>query len=439
MNPRLLPFQEEGRDFLAARTEAFLADEMSLGKTLQAITALDRVGARRVVILALGSTLTNWQRQVQNWSLFLDPSVIDSAKDVEHIGARDCVILSYPRLIRLAALKALCARRWDTLVIDEAHRLKDKDAAQTKAAYKYLRPQCGRVWRLSASPRPNHAGEWWSHLASAGIYSGTYNEFLQYFCNGYEAKYGWRPTTVQADKREELQSLLRGFVLRRTAKEVGMQLPELLPETIFVKKNPIKLEGFDLARAEEEQQTVETLVLGGHDVSRVFQERQPQTAELRRLLGLQKLEAYIELIESELTENESEKLMVFFWHREVGERLVEAMKPFGAQIYYGGMSAKAKARAKEAFQEDPKCRVLAGQMLSCGTGTDGLQIACSWVDILEPDFVPDNNVQALRRIARYGGKSNFVRARYITANDSLDEAIARTNVRKTEDAAKDWA
>jgi 4a-hydroxytetrahydrobiopterin dehydratase len=55
----LHPFQALGRDFLAARTVALLADEMRLGKSLQAITAARKVGAKHTLVVcpAIARTL----------------------------------------------------------------------------------------------------------------------------------------------------------------------------------------------------------------------------------------------------------------------------------------------------------------------------------------------------------------------------------------------
>ena len=47
----LRPYQEVGRDFLAARRHALLADEMRVGKTPQAILAAEKVGAQRTLVV----------------------------------------------------------------------------------------------------------------------------------------------------------------------------------------------------------------------------------------------------------------------------------------------------------------------------------------------------------------------------------------------------
>ena len=41
----LYPFQETGRDFLAARENAILADDMGIGKTVQSVEALKKIEA----------------------------------------------------------------------------------------------------------------------------------------------------------------------------------------------------------------------------------------------------------------------------------------------------------------------------------------------------------------------------------------------------------
>jgi hypothetical protein len=53
----LLDYQIEGAEFLASRERAGLFDEPGVGKTATAIGALDRVGARRVIVVAPAATV----------------------------------------------------------------------------------------------------------------------------------------------------------------------------------------------------------------------------------------------------------------------------------------------------------------------------------------------------------------------------------------------
>src|SRR6056297_1901301 len=79
--PDLYPFQEEGAEHLASRPYALIADAMGLGKTPQAIRALQMVaqtppkgstpGSIRhgpVYIFAPLATLLGWKREIALWA-----------------------------------------------------------------------------------------------------------------------------------------------------------------------------------------------------------------------------------------------------------------------------------------------------------------------------------------------------------------------------------
>ena len=73
---RLRPYQIVGRDFLAARTRALLADHMRLGKSACAIVAADKVGAERVLVLCPAIATYQWREQWAEGSPNRAPAVI---------------------------------------------------------------------------------------------------------------------------------------------------------------------------------------------------------------------------------------------------------------------------------------------------------------------------------------------------------------------------
>ena len=114
-----MTFQQEGAEWLAGRNRALLCDEMGLGKTCQAILAADRQSLRDVLVVAPASVITGWTREFEAWSSVGRPSkLVRSPPDVEGSGVR---VVSYAKVIDPAVLNALRSRRWDLLIVDEAH------------------------------------------------------------------------------------------------------------------------------------------------------------------------------------------------------------------------------------------------------------------------------------------------------------------------------
>jgi len=63
----LKPFQRAGVSYLLARRRAFLADEQGLGKTIEALAALEADGAYPAVVVCPASLKLNWLRELERW------------------------------------------------------------------------------------------------------------------------------------------------------------------------------------------------------------------------------------------------------------------------------------------------------------------------------------------------------------------------------------
>src|SRR5580693_6986592 len=63
----LKPFQRAGVSYLLAQRRAFLADEQGLGKTIEALAALESDGAYPAVVVCPASLKLNWLREIERW------------------------------------------------------------------------------------------------------------------------------------------------------------------------------------------------------------------------------------------------------------------------------------------------------------------------------------------------------------------------------------
>ena len=82
-----------------------------------------------------------------------------------------------------------------------------------------------------------------------------------------------------------------------------------------------------------------------------------------------------------------------------------------------------------AFQDDPTVRVLIGNIRAAGVALT-LTASCH-IDMLESDWSPAANWQALKRVHRIT-QTRAVRARFITLAESFDEIVNRIVAEKTE-------
>jgi SNF2 family DNA or RNA helicase len=101
----------------------------------------------------------------------------------------------------------------------------------------------------------------------------------------------------------------------------------------------------------------------------------------------------------------------------------------------GKTSPGAKERAVRKFTQDPNTHLAIGNILSMGTGTDGLQEVCNHGLIGEPDWVPGNNIQAFDRLDR-GGQHRQVQGDIFVAPNSIAAKVLASALRKNQTVHK---
>ena len=452
------PYQHVGARYLAGKTQALLADEMGLGKSCQAIIAADLIGAVNVLVFCPANVRINWSREFVRFSPMDRPcAVILTGRDA--IPTSGVVILSYDLAANPAILKQIKARPWCVAVLDEAHYLKSRSAARTKAVYGHnsrspgLVANAKRVWRLSGTPAPNDASELWTHLKSAGIIDMAYYDFVFRFCAGFDSDYGFKITGHK--NTEELKQLLARFMLRRKKDEVMKDLPPIQYQEVTVERSAVDVDMFfteyirgdraaynDRLRSDDRalrEALAKIQTTGTHGQSvvmdrlRVLEGLATNLVALRRYIAVAKAPNVCGIIAEELEADPTMKIVIFAVHVDAIKYAQNALKRFGAVTLYGGTEPKRKVQNIDKFMNDPKCRVFIGNVQAAGTGIT-LTSACE-VAFLEASWVPSDNAQAAMRCHRIG-QTRPVRVRFFSCAGSVDEQVQATLMRKTRELLK---
>ncbi len=91
---KLYKFQEEGVEFMLKRKHSLLADDMGLGKSVQAVECFNRLDARKILIICLHSAKYQWKDFIWKWAnRIYDIQIIDTRKDAIRKEA-DIIILN---------------------------------------------------------------------------------------------------------------------------------------------------------------------------------------------------------------------------------------------------------------------------------------------------------------------------------------------------------
>jgi superfamily II DNA or RNA helicase len=244
----LRPYQLRGLRWMAFLDRlglgGVLADDMGLGKTIQLIALLldewekaeelrkkgEDVTIPPTLLFVPTSVLGNWARELSRFApqLRLLPhhgaARLKGEAFKEAALASDVVITSYALSHRdYDQLKQV---RWNRVVLDEAQKVKNPNAASSKSVRALDAP---RRIALTGTPVENHLGELWSimDLLNPGLL-GSPNEFRERFAVPIE-KHNDR------GRARRLREMIRPFILRRTKDEpeVAADLPEKMEMGVY--------------------------------------------------------------------------------------------------------------------------------------------------------------------------------------------------------------
>lgn len=233
LDERLLVFQEPGHDFLILGQDVLLGDEPGTGKTVQvraAVQKLDRLGYNPYPALCIvpnSAKRRPWLEWWTKWPDDVQTIVIPSggaAKKREKLlaeaeqrtidGEKIVVVIHWEAVIlhsRLAPYGSIRLRKctehggedptvkisrcevhpkelnripWRTVVVDEAHRMVNPSAKQTRAIWSVQHgPTVKWRWSLTGTPIANDPSDLWSIMHGIAPYDyPTKTAFTDRFC-----------------------------------------------------------------------------------------------------------------------------------------------------------------------------------------------------------------------------------------------------------------
>ncbi|XP_044463556.1 CHD3-type chromatin-remodeling factor PICKLE-like isoform X3 [Mangifera indica] len=244
----LHPYQLEGLNFLrfswSKQTHVILADEMGLGKTIQSIAFLASLfgeGISPHLVIAPLSTLRNWEREFATWAPQMNVVMyvgsaqaravireyefyfpknhkkIKKKKSGQTVSESkqdrikfDVLLTSYEMVnLDTASLRPI---KWACMIVDEGHRLKNKDSKLFSSLKQYSSSH--RVL-LTGTPLQNNLDELFMlmHFLDAGKF-GSLEEFQEEFKD-----------INQEEQISRLHKMLAPHLLRRVKKDVMKDLP----------------------------------------------------------------------------------------------------------------------------------------------------------------------------------------------------------------------
>ncbi len=487
---RLLAHQVESthRIVSAMRHRFLLADEVGLGKTIEAGLVIKeliyRYGYSRILIAAPASLLFQWQHEMKN--KFNEDFVILDRKRLMVLERSGCerpwshynrVICSIDFMKQERFREELARTNWDTVIFDEAHRLRrdGQGSTITYQAADVVSKRSRALLLLSATPFRGRLEELYYlvSLLDPDIL-GPFQSFYQRYC-------------LEGADLSDLRDRLASFVIRRTKKEVG-GFTRRMARTIRFDLYPVEKELYDatteyvvrefnrayqsgnnatgfvmtvfqklldssssaLLRALErrkfrleelargisdnlggdnniDMESDELEYLADEDLEDYEKTREELLAEAKTLGGLLELGKQVERnkkgeklreLLTGLREQGVGKVLIFTQFRTTQDYLVELLYDFRVVIFNGSMSGEEKEEAIRRFREEDEI------LVATEAGGEGRNMQfCHVMVNYDLPWSPLKIEQRIGRIHRFGQKRDVLIYNFSTSGTVAERVL----------------
>ena len=456
----LMSYQLEGINWLYyqwfRQQNAILADEMGLGKTIQVIGFLANLkeehGCWPFLVVVPNSTCPNWRREIKHWAPSLRVVTYYGSAEARRLAAKHelfpngpkdlrchVVVTSYDAAQDIEFRNVFRGVRWAGLIVDEGQRLKN-DKSILYTSLNAMKPPLKIL--MTGTPLQNNARELFNLL-----------QFLDPTQNAeaMDEQYA----ELDTEKVKELHEKLKPVFLRRTKAQVLTFLPamaqiivpvslstlqkklyrsilaknpELIKSIIGASKKTLKMT--ERANLNNILMQLRKCLCHPFVYSKQIEERSrdPIISHLN-LVGasskLQLLEVMLPMLQ-----DRGHRVLIFSQFLDMLDIIEDFLDGLGLlhQRLDGSVSSLVKQRRIDEFNA-PDSNLFAF-LLSTRAGGVGINLATAdTVLILDPDFNPHQDIQALSRAHRIGQKKKVL-VFQLTTRSTAEEKIMQIGKKK---------
>jgi len=428
-----LPHQREGALKLLRDLNGMglLADEVGLGKTITAGMIIKECIARgfvkKALILTPPSLVDQWVSELKE-KFEIDAKIVEDDKDWEN----QIVIASIDRVKGYDSKKAKFKHskahevQWDILIVDEAHKLKDKNSRRWQFVDKLKKK---RFFILTATPFQNDLLELYNllHLLKRG-HLGTLDQFKKQFFHKGNKRHPINPLEL----RKKLSEVM---VRRRRDEAKGVTYMKRLPQIIAVEQTEEEKEVyagiFDLLKTKyfsangneifgkliiyallpkvtsstrSAQESLQKII----DDSKYHTKTKEIAIRLleksKALKKDSKIEKLVSIVKKIYSEDKDAKILIYTRHPSTLSYIVEKLTPLNLEIvsYMGGLEREERTELVKRFKGS------ANIMISTETGAEGLNFQfCSNLINYDLPWNPMAVEQRIGRLDRIGQKKDM--------------------------------
>ncbi|KAJ6309989.1 hypothetical protein OIU76_014851 [Salix suchowensis] len=248
---KLRDYQLEGLNFLVNSwrndTNVILADEMGLGKTVQSVSMLgflqnaQQISGPFLVVVPL-STLSNWAKEFRKWLPEMNVIVYVGTRASREVCQQyefyndkraghpikfSALLTTYEVVLKDKAF--LSKIKWNYLMVDEAHRLKNSEAQLYTALLEF---STKNKLLITGTPLQNSVEELWAllHFLDSDKFRSK-DDFVHNYKN---------LSSFNENELANLHMELRPHILRRVIKDVEKSLPPKIERILRVEMSPLQ-------------------------------------------------------------------------------------------------------------------------------------------------------------------------------------------------------
>jgi SWI/SNF-related matrix-associated actin-dependent regulator 1 of chromatin subfamily A len=420
-------YQKDGTAYAIDRRQCIIGDEPGLGKTVQSIAATVFLKTKCCLIVCPASLKENWRREIKMWTglnaMVLSDRVKGSWMQYNKVGMCRYFITNYESLkkyfvqeinkpenvpLRLNHIKFRdTINIFDTVIIDELHRVKEGKNQSTKFVMGITKGK-ENIFGLTGTPLVNTPKDLITQLHIIGQLKtfGGYTHFVERYCDGEQ----------EASNLGELNYLLNKHCFyRRLKKDVLKELPE---KSRYINEACITNRAeYDKAEKSFILYLKENLNKSKGEIDRALRgEAMVLIGVLKKIAARGKLEQVIAFAEDIISSGE--KVVLFAWHKEIVYELHKYLP--GSVTLTGDDNEIKKQLAVDTFQNNPECKCIILNIKSGGVGFT--LTASSRVGFIELPWNPATGDQCEDRIHRIGQK-DAAQAYWFLGADTVDYHI----------------